>query len=278
MSTIVINHDLSQIEDDDFIYVLKHGRVVKQGFCHDLEADPFSTFRNMTDALGGFPVRNLDSPGAPTDAAIEAILDKAADAHRNASRLSIYPVAANNCLTLSNWMFDAVHDLSPRPTQSRFVPMDGFAREEETMTSTRRRGSIDVRPRPRGSPAAASASSSRRPRPTSTSRAPRPHPPDLEGIAKQAAASKESHRRFDAPKIVAEEPVAPTPAAVASAVHHRLRPFFRSRHRTGSASSRSVTELGGDIAPQVSRERDAPEVGEDPEGRGEQGSQKLLGQ
>ena len=61
--------------------------------------------------------------------AIEAILDEAADAQRNASRLSVYPVATttNNRLTLSNWMFDAVQDLSPRLSQSRFVPTVNFS-------------------------------------------------------------------------------------------------------------------------------------------------------
>jgi ATP-binding cassette, subfamily B (MDR/TAP), member 1 len=202
-TTIVFNHDVSQNEHDDFLYVLKHGRVVEQGFRHDLEADPFSTLRDIADAqgaLGGFPVRNIDSPGAPTDAVIEAILDEAADAQHNASRLSVHLVASNNRLTLSNWMFDAVHDLSPRPTQSRFVPMDVFA-HEETMASSRRRGSFDVStltqkmlPRrclsPQFSPTSTLFDFSR-----SLATAAGDDASDLE-IAKQAAASKES-RRFD---------------------------------------------------------------------------------
>ena len=37
-TTIVITHDLSQIESTDFVYVLKDGRVVEQGFRYDLES------------------------------------------------------------------------------------------------------------------------------------------------------------------------------------------------------------------------------------------------
>jgi ATP-binding cassette subfamily B (MDR/TAP) protein 1 len=37
MTTIVITHDLSQIGPKDFVYVLKDGRVVEQGFRSDLE-------------------------------------------------------------------------------------------------------------------------------------------------------------------------------------------------------------------------------------------------
>ena len=36
--TIVITHNLSQIEPGDFVYVLKHGRVVEQGFRYNLES------------------------------------------------------------------------------------------------------------------------------------------------------------------------------------------------------------------------------------------------
>ena len=36
--TIVITHNLSQIEPKDFVYVLKNGRVIEQGFWYNLEA------------------------------------------------------------------------------------------------------------------------------------------------------------------------------------------------------------------------------------------------
>jgi len=36
-TTVVITHDLSQIGPQDFVYVLKHGRVAEQGYRYDLE-------------------------------------------------------------------------------------------------------------------------------------------------------------------------------------------------------------------------------------------------
>jgi ABC-type multidrug transport system ATPase subunit len=37
---IVITHDLSKINPKDFVYVLKDGMVIEQGFRYDLEAEP----------------------------------------------------------------------------------------------------------------------------------------------------------------------------------------------------------------------------------------------
>ena len=36
-TTIIVTHDLSQIGSSDFLYVLKDGRVVEQGFRYDIE-------------------------------------------------------------------------------------------------------------------------------------------------------------------------------------------------------------------------------------------------
>ena len=53
--TIVITHDLSQIESSDFVYVLEDGRVVEQGFRYDLETvseegeDGRGEFRKMME-------------------------------------------------------------------------------------------------------------------------------------------------------------------------------------------------------------------------------------
>ncbi|KAI5887715.1 P-loop containing nucleoside triphosphate hydrolase protein [Schizophyllum commune H4-8] len=42
-TTIVVTHDLSHIELDDFVYVMRNGRVAEQGFRKDLEARNIST-------------------------------------------------------------------------------------------------------------------------------------------------------------------------------------------------------------------------------------------
>ncbi|KAF8331212.1 P-loop containing nucleoside triphosphate hydrolase protein [Amanita rubescens] len=66
-TTIVITHDLSQIEAADFVYVLKEGQIVEQGFRSDLENPKCreeSEFCSMLEAqmrTGGYlPEKNLD--------------------------------------------------------------------------------------------------------------------------------------------------------------------------------------------------------------------------
>ncbi|PVG03933.1 P-loop containing nucleoside triphosphate hydrolase protein [Serendipita vermifera] len=51
-TTIVITHDLSQIGPDDFVYVLKEGSLVEQGFRQDLEADSTGEFYQMAETQG----------------------------------------------------------------------------------------------------------------------------------------------------------------------------------------------------------------------------------
>ncbi|QRW13276.1 ABC transporter transmembrane region [Ceratobasidium sp. AG-Ba] len=46
-TTVVITHDLSQIEPSDFVYVMKDGRVVQEGYRHNLEVDRVGTFAGM---------------------------------------------------------------------------------------------------------------------------------------------------------------------------------------------------------------------------------------
>ncbi|TFK17892.1 hypothetical protein FA15DRAFT_675726, partial [Coprinopsis marcescibilis] len=65
-TTVVITHDLSQVGQQDFVYVVKRGRVVEQGYRSDLEAylplptaditlsfpsDPYSEHQQPTDGL-----------------------------------------------------------------------------------------------------------------------------------------------------------------------------------------------------------------------------------
>ena len=76
-TTIVITHDLSQIESGDFVYVLKDGRVVEQDFRNDLESvskkdNGRGEFRKMMEEqnqTGGFlPEKDV----AVVDAAVDA--------------------------------------------------------------------------------------------------------------------------------------------------------------------------------------------------------------
>ncbi|KAF8998960.1 hypothetical protein BDQ17DRAFT_1328556 [Cyathus striatus] len=48
-TTIVITHDLSQIDKGDFMYVMKSGHIIKYGYCRDLEAA--SSFSSLALSL-----------------------------------------------------------------------------------------------------------------------------------------------------------------------------------------------------------------------------------
>ena len=137
-TTIVITHDLSQIESGDFVYVLKDGRVVEQGFRSDLESvseeeDGRGEFRKMMEQqsqTGGFLPEKDVAVTATVD--VKDVLKQqeegeeeeelknekyALPAHLKHKSLAIRP------LSLGNWMFDVVADLtSTKPAVSSLPP------------------------------------------------------------------------------------------------------------------------------------------------------------
>jgi ATP-binding cassette subfamily B (MDR/TAP) protein 1 len=119
-TTIVITHDLSQIEAGDFVYVLKDGRAVEQGFQYDLESiseeDGRGEFRKMMEQqsqTGGFlPAKDV-AVAAAVD--VEGVLMRqkekldeknASPAHFEPKSLAIRP------LTPGNRMFNVIADLT----------------------------------------------------------------------------------------------------------------------------------------------------------------------
>ncbi|KAF5350692.1 hypothetical protein D9756_008502 [Leucocoprinus leucothites] len=134
-TTIVITHDLSQIQSQDFVYVLKNGRVVEQGYRADLEraapAAPASSsistdldeedgegeFRKMMEsqrAMGGFPEKDIDADNDNDDhkeSDDSPTLEDEEPTPKEAvgKRLSLNTIRP---LTFGNWMFDVVADLT----------------------------------------------------------------------------------------------------------------------------------------------------------------------
>ncbi|KAJ7285724.1 P-loop containing nucleoside triphosphate hydrolase protein [Mycena rebaudengoi] len=116
-TTIVITHDLSQIGSSDFVYVLKDGWVVEQGYRYDLETTDSSEFSSMAisqGATGGYlPTRSRSTALRP---------------HSSIALTT----------SLGHWMFDVVADLTTVPASavvrveeqdrvSRFIPPDAFS-------------------------------------------------------------------------------------------------------------------------------------------------------
>jgi ATP-binding cassette subfamily B (MDR/TAP) protein 1 len=154
-TTVVITHDLSQIESQDFVYVLKYGRVSEQGYRYDLEgvtapqngADS-GEFRKMMDvqrATGGFLSQEDVDTNINKNGELESAFenDQKDDSRDKMSTYLKHQSIAIRPLTFGNWMFEVVADLTgakpsipvPPPVPSRestyrvswFVPAGKFA-------------------------------------------------------------------------------------------------------------------------------------------------------
>jgi ATP-binding cassette, subfamily B (MDR/TAP), member 1 len=125
MTTVVITHDLSQITSGDFVYVLKNGYVVEQGYRYDLETTNRGEFRMMMDtqgAMGGFPPVKAGSK-LEKEREDSLVLDwKHLSRARPDSRF----------VPWSSGIFSNVPDLPQTPLEpsriSRFIPPEAFGR------------------------------------------------------------------------------------------------------------------------------------------------------
>jgi ATP-binding cassette subfamily B (MDR/TAP) protein 1 len=156
-TTIVITHDLSQISEKDFVYVLKGGEVVQQGYRYDLQDDEGDVFAEMAKdqlASGGcLPEKDIDAKNDELDALFE---DEPESPPPVASTNLKHQSIAMRPLTMGNWMFDVVSDLTTkngpppaalvaaRATQrlSRFVPTEAFPTELPASQRVRKRSSV----------------------------------------------------------------------------------------------------------------------------------------
>ena len=128
-TTIVITHDLSQIEPNDFVYVLKDGRVFEQGFRYDLESvsgQEDGRFRKMMERqseTGCFLPEKDIAVAAPMEVG-DLLKQQEEDEELNEK----YPVPEHQSLafhplSLGSWMFDVVADLtSAKPTVPPLPP------------------------------------------------------------------------------------------------------------------------------------------------------------
>ncbi|KAG1838917.1 P-loop containing nucleoside triphosphate hydrolase protein [Suillus subalutaceus] len=146
-TTIIITHDVAAIEENDFVYVMREGSVVEQGFRSDLEQADDEFARMLR--TGGLAVED-DLPGYDAVAAIlagEEEEEEELPVHER--HMSVAPTLGGMrpvTATLGNWMFDVVAELTksgtappPLPTaaekdkdwrMSRFIPPSTLTIEE----------------------------------------------------------------------------------------------------------------------------------------------------
>ncbi len=168
-TTIVITHDLSQISSQDFVYVLKAGECVEQGYRSELECFEESEFCRMLrvqDVSGGFQEKTDEDLVNINDMEVEEILEMQEvekDAELGAAGINAKTLGRQSVyrpLTMSNWMFDVVADLTKPPTSasaapvtqpdrrthrmSRFVPAEAFTASPSPPVSPRRQSFVNV--------------------------------------------------------------------------------------------------------------------------------------
>ncbi|KAH9000642.1 P-loop containing nucleoside triphosphate hydrolase protein [Lactarius hatsudake] len=163
-TTIVITHDLSQISQTDFVYVLKDGTVAEGGYREDLEigGGEFQRMATIQAEAGGIAAKDEDTWSVTAarrhieDA--EKILES-----QNGGSPSVAAVRresmAIHSVTLSSWMFEAVTDLTrsaagrlpstmvaERETTrlSRYVPMEAFTGDLPPVPRQRRPSTLAI--------------------------------------------------------------------------------------------------------------------------------------
>ncbi|KAF7305096.1 hypothetical protein MKEN_01224800 [Mycena kentingensis (nom. inval.)] len=110
-TTIVITHDLSQIAPSDFVYVLKNGSVVEQGYRYDLETGDgeFGDMLASQNASGGFlPQKDIPEPLHPLSERVYTPIPEESDSVAVEAGAGPLPLTT----TFGNWMFEAVADLT----------------------------------------------------------------------------------------------------------------------------------------------------------------------
>ncbi|EIN14636.1 P-loop containing nucleoside triphosphate hydrolase protein [Punctularia strigosozonata HHB-11173 SS5] len=139
-TTIVITHDLSQITEDDFVYVLKEGRLIEQGYRLDLEhlRGEFSALLASQCATGGFvPSRTPEEREAQINEEARAALSELNKENGGEAVPVQHSVLPQRPITMGNWMFDVVADLigsrAPTPAAASLVPAEDLAPSARTL-------------------------------------------------------------------------------------------------------------------------------------------------
>ena len=159
----MITHDLSQISPADFAYVLKEGTVVECGYRADLEVagGEFQQMAMTQAEAGGFAVK--EESESPMEAAhrrdedAEKILGSQC-VQSHSVRAVKHESMAIQPITVSNWMFDVVSDLTrsdaaapsnaavaKRDTHlGQFVPMEAFTGDFPPVPRQRRPSTLAI--------------------------------------------------------------------------------------------------------------------------------------
>ncbi|KAG4031336.1 hypothetical protein MFRU_009g01230 [Monilinia fructicola] len=112
-TTIIVTHDISQILDDDYVYVMEQSRVVQEGYRRKLSAKAngtFATFSPLPEAPVEPPIdlsdmrRNSD-PGTPLSGSFEEFVQELTPRFSTMSTIYSPNTASRQSLDMSNRRF-----------------------------------------------------------------------------------------------------------------------------------------------------------------------------
>ena len=156
-TTIVITHDLSSVGRSDFVYVMRAGRIVEQGFRGDLEYAG-GVWEGMVHEIGAeLDIDNNSQSGTSTLPVYEDVADilaeqeerERADEAKADRHMSLAPTLAGVrpvTLALGGWMLDVVAELTRAANSAGSVhpPLPPLPTHSITQPRMRRPSSMSI--------------------------------------------------------------------------------------------------------------------------------------
>ncbi|KAH7883108.1 P-loop containing nucleoside triphosphate hydrolase protein [Phlebopus sp. FC_14] len=132
-TTIIITHDLTTINSNDFVYIMRDGRIVEQGFRGDLERAGGEWGRMIREggvSFGEDDGSDSDDEDPPVYEDVAEILASQEEQGRDASNLAdrhfrVAPQLGNLrpvTMALGGWMLDAITELTKTPANNEAIP------------------------------------------------------------------------------------------------------------------------------------------------------------
>ncbi|KAH7179800.1 P-loop containing nucleoside triphosphate hydrolase protein [Fusarium flagelliforme] len=167
-TTIIITHDVAQIDENDFVYVMDNAALVQEGFRKDLDKQTGKTFATLASTTSDTPASSteitIDSPTSPTSptSPLSPLFPRPARASR-LSRLLVgelesfspAPARASQRMTLGTnaaaalrirtaraWDMETFFEERPATAAENHLPMDDFY-DEKHNSALRSRSSLD---------------------------------------------------------------------------------------------------------------------------------------
>ncbi|CCH59824.1 hypothetical protein TBLA_0B10070 [Henningerozyma blattae CBS 6284] len=126
-TTIILTHDLTQIDNDDFLYVIKHGRIIEHGKRKELITDPNTEFhklvaiQNNNNLNEDFDLETDTFNGSPRDEKNYIEVDYEADTPKAEKYSSIFYEENDYIINFS----------SPRKKSQRFTISESIKESSE---------------------------------------------------------------------------------------------------------------------------------------------------